>query len=107
MRVPPDKPIRLAWRDTSGRIRCLPGRCIDMSRQRIHIEVREEIPLHTRVMLRAGAISVPNATSVTYVTHYGPTFILVLEIKEQPPVAKEGRHGDNKTRGPRVSTPTN
>jgi hypothetical protein len=53
-----------------------------MSRKRIHIEVREEIPLHTRVMLRAGAISVAKATSVTYVTHYGPTYILVLEIRE-------------------------
>ena len=82
MRVPPDKPIRLTWRETGGRIRCLPGRCIDMSRKRIHIEVREEIPLHTRVMLRAGAISVAKATSVTYVTHYGPTYILVLEIRE-------------------------
>jgi hypothetical protein len=81
-RVPPDKPIRLAWRDAGGRIRCLPGRCIDMSRKRIHIEVREEIPLHTRVRLRAGAISVASETSVTYVTHYGPTFILVLEIGE-------------------------
>ena len=53
-----------------------------MSRTRIHIEVREEIPLHTRVKLRAGAINVASDTSVTYVTHYGPTFILVLKIGE-------------------------
>ena len=92
-RIPPDNPIRLAWRDAGGRIRCLPGRCIDMSRKRVHIEVREEIPLHTRVMLRAGDINVASATSVTYVTHYGPTFILVLEIGES-------RNGDDKTPGP-------
>ena len=53
-----------------------------MSRERIHIEAREDIPLHTRVMLRDGSISVANETSVTYVTHYGPTYILVLEIRE-------------------------
>jgi len=53
-----------------------------MSHKRIHIEVREEIPLHTRVRLRAGANCVSSETSVTYITHYGPTFIHVLEIRE-------------------------
>jgi hypothetical protein len=53
-----------------------------MSRKRIHVEVREEIPLHTRVMLRAGAIRVGSASWVTFVTHYGPTIILVLEMRD-------------------------
>jgi hypothetical protein len=59
-----------------------------MSHKRIHVEVREDIPVHTRVTLRAGAINFANGASVTYVTHYGPTYILVLEIGEQPPSRK-------------------
>jgi hypothetical protein len=54
-----------------------------MSHKRVHVEVREDVPLHTRVTLRAGATNVANSASVTFVTHYGPTYILVLEIGEQ------------------------
>ena len=42
------------------------------------MEVSEEIPLHTRVMLRADAISIAGSTSVKYITRCDPTFILVL-----------------------------
>ncbi len=30
-RVPSDKPVRLAWFDERGQIRCVTGRCIDVS----------------------------------------------------------------------------
>jgi len=78
--APPDKPIRLYWFNERGQIRCLPGRCIDMSSRRIHVVVREEIPLRTRVMLRATGISIAGSTSVKYVTRCDDTFILVLDI---------------------------
>ena len=81
-RVPSDKPVRLAWLDERGQIRCLTGRCIDISSRRIHVEVSEEIPLHTRVMLRADAISIAGSTSVKYITRCDPTFILVLDIRD-------------------------
>jgi hypothetical protein len=79
-RVPPEKPVRLAWLDERGQIRCLTGRCIDASSRRIHVEVREQIPLHTRVMLRADGISIAGSTSVKYVTHCDSKFILVLDL---------------------------
>jgi hypothetical protein len=60
----------------------LAGRCIDVSSRRIHVEVSEEIPLHTRVMLRADAISIAGSTSVKYITRCDPTFILVLDARE-------------------------
>jgi hypothetical protein len=78
--VPPDKAIRLAWLDEGGQIRCLVGRCIDATSKRIHVEVRQEIPLHTRVMLRADGISVAGSTSVKYVTRCDTHFILVLDL---------------------------
>ena len=78
--VPSDKPIRLAWLDERGHIRCLTGRGNDVSSRRIHVEVREQIPLHTRVMIRADGIGVAGSTSVKYVTRYDTKFILVLDL---------------------------
>ena len=78
-RVPSDKPVRLAWLDECGQIRCVTGRCIDVSSRRIHVEVSEEIPLHTRVMLRADGIGIASSASVKYLTRCGAKFILVLE----------------------------
>ena len=78
--VPSDKPIRLAWLDERGHIRCLTGRCIDVSSRRVHVEVREQIPLHTRVMLRADGMNVAGSASVKYVTRYDTKFILVLDL---------------------------
>ena len=75
-----DKPVRLAWLDEHGHIQCLSGRCIDVSSKRIHVEVREPIPLDTRVMLRAGGISIAGSTSVKYVTRCEASFILVLDL---------------------------
>ena len=81
-RVPSDKPVRLAWLDERGQIRCVTGRCIDVSSRRIHVEVSEEIPLHTRVMLRSDAISIAGSTWVKYVTRCDSTFILVLDVRD-------------------------
>jgi len=78
-RVPSDKPVRLAWLNASGQIQCVPGKFIDVSSSRIHIEVPEQIPLHTRVMLRADGISIAGSASVKYLTRCGAKFILVLE----------------------------
>jgi hypothetical protein len=78
--VPSEKPVRLAWVDEPGRVRCAHGRCIDISRRRIHIEVPVKIPLHTPVMLRADGISIAGSAFVKYVSPYGGKFIVVLEI---------------------------
>ena len=79
-RVPSEERVRLAWLDERGQIRCLAGRCIDVSNRRIHVAVREEIPLHTRVMLRADGISIAGSTWVKYVTRCDATYIVVLDI---------------------------
>jgi hypothetical protein len=74
-------PVRLAWIDKLGQARCVPGRCIDISRRRMHVEVPEQIPLHTPVMIRANGLSMAGAASVKYVTYSGDTrFILLLEV---------------------------
>jgi hypothetical protein len=78
--VPSEKPVRLAWLDEGGQIRCATGRCIDVSSRWIHVEVREQIPLDTRVMLRADGLSVAGSTSVKYVTRCAASFILVLDL---------------------------
>jgi hypothetical protein len=77
--VPSDKAVRVAWVDERGKIRCAPGRCIDVSARRIHIEVPERIPLQTRVTLSAGRKSIPGPNLVKYLTKCETKFILVLE----------------------------
>ena len=81
-RVPSDKPVRLAWLDERKHIRCLTGRCIDVSSRRVHVEVGEEIPLDTRVMLHADGIGIAGSTSVKHVTRCDTTFILVLDVRD-------------------------
>jgi hypothetical protein len=46
------------------------------------VEVPEQIPLHTRVLLRADGFSVACSTSVKYVTRYDTKFILVLDLRD-------------------------
>lgn len=77
--VPSDKPLRLAWLDQRGKIRFVVGRCIDITRTRIHVEVNEQIPLRTRVMLRADGSNIAGSAFVKYVTPYEAKFIMVLE----------------------------
>ena len=76
---PSDQSLRLAWLDESGQIRCAAGKCIDLCSTRIHVEVSKQIPLRTRVMLRAGERRMAGSAFVKYVTHYGAKFIVVLE----------------------------
>ena len=77
--VPSDKPVRLAWLDQRGQIRWVAGRCIDVTRRRIHVEVTKQIPLRIRVMLRADGSNIAGSPLVKYVTRYDTKFILVLE----------------------------
>ena len=63
-------------------MRSLTGRCIDASSRRLHVEVPERIPLHTRVMLGANGIRVVGSTSVKYATHFDTKFILVLDQRD-------------------------
>jgi hypothetical protein len=46
------------------------------------VEVPEQIPLHTRVMLRANAIRIAGSTSVKYITRCDTKFILVLDVRD-------------------------
>lgn len=71
--------LRVAWIDEHGRFRCMPGRCIDVSARRIHIEVPGPVPLHTRVMLSTGRKCIPGPNAVKYVTQCDTKFIMVLE----------------------------
>jgi hypothetical protein len=71
--------VRVAWIDQRGQLRCMPGRCIDISARRIHLEVPEQVPLQTRVTLSAGRKSIPGPNAVKYLTKCDTKFILVLE----------------------------
>ncbi|HWZ30684.1 MAG TPA: hypothetical protein VNX18_05095 [Bryobacteraceae bacterium] len=74
-----DGPVRVAWVDERGQVRCMPGWCIDVSARRIHLEVPQQVPLHTQVTLSAGRKSIPGPNRVKYLTKCDSKFILVLE----------------------------
>ena len=76
----PREPVRLAWVDERGEVKCAAGKCIDVSSRRIHVQVRKLIPLHTRVLLRADGISLAGSASVSYATRCDDAFILVLDV---------------------------
>ena len=46
------------------------------------MDVSEQIPLHTRVLLRADGFGVACSTSVEYVTRCDTKFILVLDLRD-------------------------
>jgi hypothetical protein len=71
--------VRVAWVDERGQLRCMAGRCIDVSARRIHIEVPEPVPLQSHVALSAGRKSIPGPNVVKYLTKCDPKFIVVLE----------------------------
>jgi hypothetical protein len=71
--------VRIAWVDEGGQVRCMTGRCIDVSARRIHLEVPELVPLKTHVTLSAGRKSIPGPSAVKYLTRCDKKFILVLE----------------------------
>jgi hypothetical protein len=86
-----DRLVRLAWLDADGQLKCVPGKCIDISSRRIRMEVPVKIPLHTPVMLRADGIHFAGAASVTCVTSCGDKFILLLDISRVPTTQSESR----------------
>jgi hypothetical protein len=71
--------VRAAWVDEAGRLRCMAGRCIDVSARRIHLEVPQQVPLRTQVTLSAGRRAIPGPNVVACVTKCDTKFILVLE----------------------------
>jgi hypothetical protein len=71
--------VLVAWVNERGQLRCVPGRCIDISVRRIHIEVPEQIPLRTHVGLSAVGKSIAGPNVVKYLTKCDTRFILMLE----------------------------
>lgn len=71
--------VRVAWVDELGQVRCIPGRCIDVSARRIHIEVPQQVPLRTQVVLSARGKSIAGPNAVKYLTKCDTKFIIVLE----------------------------
>lgn len=78
-RATADESVRVAWVDELGQLRCMAGRCIDVSTRRIHLEVPQQVPLQTRVTLSAGRRSIHGPSAVKYLTKCDTKFILVLE----------------------------
>jgi hypothetical protein len=74
-----EAPVRIAWRDREHQLHCVVGRCIDVTEKRIHIQVRERVPLNEQVSLLGEGMKQARQARVRYVTSYNNEFILVLD----------------------------
>jgi PilZ domain-containing protein len=80
-RIPFVSPIRLSWED-SAVPRFASGKCLDISQGGLHVEITQEIPVGTRVMLSVEKLKLTGPAVVKHVARRGGKFDLGLELSQ-------------------------
>jgi hypothetical protein len=106
-RIPCDSPIRVSWDDEQGQPSYIVGKCIDISEDGLRIEVRESIPLGTRVQFRIEALDETGSGSVRHATRRNLKVVLGLALSHpvtaqilQSLAARSGKVSDSPREGP-------
>lgn len=79
-RIPYNGPVRLSWEDQRGELNFAAGKCLDISKAGLQIEVPVSIPRGTYLTFRADRINVSGTASVRNVVSKGSKYILGLEL---------------------------
>jgi hypothetical protein len=79
-RIPCAGPVRLSWEDVRGQTQYAVGKCIDISEAGLRVEVRESIPVRTRVAFRIEAINESGSGSVRHATRRNMKVVLGLAL---------------------------
>jgi hypothetical protein len=79
-RIPCVSPIRISWEDEHGQPSYVTGKCIDISEDGLRIEVREAIPVHTRVQFRIEALDQSGSASVRHATRRNLKVVIGLAL---------------------------
>jgi len=86
-RIPCAGPVRLSWDDERGQTQYAVGKCIDISENGLRVEVRESIPLRTRVAFRIEGINESGSGSVRHTTRRNMKVVLGVALSH--PLAKQ------------------
>jgi PilZ domain len=73
----------LQWTEPNGEPMFAQGRCLDLSRNGLRLEVPAKVAVRTTVTLRIDRIQVQGAASVRHVRRMGAKFILGLELNQK------------------------
>ena len=79
-RIPYSGPVRLSWEDQRGELNFAAGKCLDISKAGLQIEVPVPIPRGTYLTFRADRINVSGTASVRNTLTKGSRYILGLEL---------------------------
>jgi hypothetical protein len=79
-RAPYTGPIDISWDDGRGNAKWAQGKFLEVSAAGLQVEVREAIPVHTNLMLRAERIQLVGSSRVKHVQRRGAKYILGLEL---------------------------
>jgi len=85
-RFPCAGPVRLSW-DERGQPQYALGKCIDISKAGLRVELQESIPVRTRVAFRMEAINESGSGTVRHVTRRNMKVILGLALSH--PLTKQ------------------
>jgi len=80
LRIPYGGPVRLSWEDQRGELNFAAGKCLDISKAGLQIEIPVPIPRGTYITFRADRINVSGTASVRNVTNKGSRYIVGLEL---------------------------
>jgi hypothetical protein len=80
LRIPYSGPVRISWEDQRGELNFAAGKCLDISKAGLQIELPVSIPRGTYLTLRADRINVSGTASVRNVMSKGSKYILGLEL---------------------------
>ncbi len=81
-RTPYACPVRISWQDSSGAERWARGKCVDISETGLRIELQDEIPIRTSVVLSAESLGISGSAVVKNVSRRGLKHVIGLELTQ-------------------------
>ena len=86
-RVPCAGSVSLSWDDERGQTRYASGKCIDISEAGLRVELKESIPVRTRVAFRMEAINESGSGTVRHATRRNMKVVIGLALSH--PLTKQ------------------
>lgn len=89
-RTPHAGPVKISWQDSSGADRWARGKCVDVSEGGLRIELLDEIPINTRVILSAESLHISGSAVVKNASRKGLKLLIGLELAQKTPLSRPG-----------------
>src|SRR5580698_9747025 len=86
-RIPYLAPMRISW-EQQGEQCFATARCLDLSETGMRVEVTQQVPRGTRILISAERLKLSGAASVRRMERYGGKFLLGLQFAQALPADK-------------------